>query len=420
MRAAVWVGVFVVGGYAYGGSSSGTELHVRRGLPHLAALTRSPTAAREFRVAYLGGSITAAADGWRSLTTDYLRTLLPKLAVAEIPAGLPGTGSNLGACRVGYDVLRHHPDLLFVEFAVNDAGVPPDRVEKTVEGIVRQTLRANPQTDLCFVYTVSSPGLPTLEAGDFPAAARAMENVADHYGIPSLHLGVEIARRVCDGKLDFKNPAAPRSSRTFSLDGVHPTTAGHRLYFDVIARSFPALLGASASALGSLPPPLHSDNWETASLVLFDQASARGGEWERVSLDDANLRGATKNLLPSTWRTADPKATITFTFRGRIFGLLGIAAPDSGEFRVTIDDLPPVTATFFDGYVTPTFCRQREWFFPTELADGEHHARVELVATSLDKAAIKAAAGKPITDPKPYSAQRLTLCGALVVGSPLP
>ena len=90
-----------------------------------------------------------------------------------------------------------------------------------------------------------------------------------------------------------------------------------------------------------------------------------------------------------------------------------------GEFRVTVDDLPPVTATFFDAYVSPTFCRQREWFFPTKLADSPHRVRVELLSTVLDKAAIKAKAGKPMDDPAPYSAHTLTLCGALIVGSPL-
>lgn len=393
------------------------ELHPRSGLPHLADLSRRESG--ELRVAYLGGSITAAANGWRTLTTEHLRTLFPKLTVVEIPAGLPGTGSNLGACRVDYDVLRHRPDLLFVEFAVNDTGVPPDRIERTIEGIVRQTRRANPATDLCFVYTVSTPGLPDLQAGKFPPAARAMEAVAAHYGIPSIHFGVEVARRLAAGELDFKNPAAPSEARTFSLDGVHPTLAGHQVYFNVIERSLPALLKNSTPAPHALPTPLHADNWETASLLLMTTA-VRSGDWLPVALDDKNLRGATKNLLPPTWRAATPGARVEFAFKGRRFGLLGIAAPDSGGFTVTIDDQPPVTATFFDGYVTPDFCRQREWFYPSELADGPHRVRVELAAAPVDKAAIKAAAGKPLSDSAPYAAQRLTLCGALVVGSPTP
>jgi hypothetical protein len=85
---------------------------------------------------------------------------------------------------------------------------------------------------------------------------------------------------------------------------------------------------------------------------------------------------------------------------------------------VTVDDRPPVTATFFDSFVSPTFCRQREWFFPDELPDGLHRVRVELLDTKLDKVAIKAAAGRPVNgDTAPFQPHRLTLCGALIVGS---
>ena len=108
-------------------AASEPELHARSGLPRLA------TPKDELRVAYLGGSITAAADGWRTLTTEYLRNRFPNTVVTEISAGLPGTGSDLGACRLERDVLRHRPDLLFVEFAVNDTNTPPARIERTID-----------------------------------------------------------------------------------------------------------------------------------------------------------------------------------------------------------------------------------------------------------------------------------------------
>ncbi len=393
------------------------ELHVRSGLPNVTAHTHAQRG--ELRVAYLGGSITAAGNGWRTLTTEHLRAQFPVLTVTEITAGVPGTGSDLGVCRLAHDVLRHRPDLLFVEFAVNDTNAPAARIERTMEGIVRQTWRANPRTDICFVYTVSLPGLPDLQAGKFPPAARAMERVAAHYGIPSIHFGVEIAHRVTGGSLVFKDPAAPNDARTFSLDGVHPTAAGHRIYFGVIGRALPALLAPPAAQAHALPPPLHADNWEYAAMRLLD-ATMRRGDWTLVPLDDANLRGVTKTLLPPTWRAAEPGARLEFEFRGRCFGLLGIAAPDSGQFRVTVDDRPPITDTLFDSYVSPTFCRQREWFYPDELADGPHHVRVELTGAVLDKAAIKAKAGKPIDNLSPYQPLRLTLSGVLIVGSAAP
>jgi lysophospholipase L1-like esterase len=396
-------------------AESESEVHVRDGLPKLAARTHDSSG--ELRVAYLGGSITAA-DGWRGLTTSYLRTLYPRLDVVEISAGLPGTGSDLGACRLGRDVLEQHPDLLFVEFAVNDSSTAPAQIERTMEGIVRQTWRANPQTDICFVYTVSAHGLADLEAGRFQPSARAMETVAQHYGIPSIHFGLEVARQVVAGSLIFKG-VAPEAGNVFSLDGVHPTPAGHQLYLTVIKRCLPALIAPAEKKPHRLSAPLHSDNWQYARLETAD-STVRNGKWARVGSDDPNLRGVTKSLLPPTWRATEAGASIEFTFTGREFGLLGIAAPDTGEFRVTVDDQPSVTDTLFDAYASPTFCRQRPWFYPQKLADGAHHVRIELTGTKLDKAAIKSKAGKPIDDPAPYAPNALTVCGILIVGSSAP
>jgi hypothetical protein len=278
-------------------------------------------------------------------------------------------------------------------------------------------LRIHPNTDICFVYTLSTPGLSDLQAGNFPAAAQAMERVAAHYGIPSLHFGVEVVRRLTTGELVFKDPAAPGDPRTFSLDGVHPTAAGHRIYAQALQQALPSLLKPSGSRPRVLPPPLHVDNWESAGLRLIEDV-VRHGEWKSVASDDPGLRGATKALLPPVWRATKPGAQIEFEFQGRIFGLLGIGAPDSGVFRVTVDDLPPVTDSFFDSYASPTFCRAREWFYPGELGDGPHRVRVELLDTVLDKAGIKAKAGRPITEPEPYGSNWLTLCGVLVVGTP--
>ncbi len=389
------------------------ELHARGGLPNVAARAAAGGAVR---VAYLGGSITAA-DGWRPLTTAWLRARFPHAQIVEINAGLPGTGSNLGACRVDHDVLVQKPDLLFVEFAVNDTNAAPDVIERTMEGIVRQTWRANPATDICFVYTVSTPGLPDLQTGRFPPSARAMETVAAHYGIPSIHFGVEVARQLAAGKLVFKGERD--DARTFSLDGVHPTPAGHRVYTAVLERILPALMATTPAGPHALPAPQRPDNWEHAELREIG-AQMRRGDWAAVPATDPNLRGVTKALLPPTWRAQTTGAALEFEFTGRTFGLLGIGAPDSGMFRVTVDDRPAVPDTFFDAYATPTFCRQREWFYPGQLADGPHRVRIEFSDAPLDKAAIKAAAGKPIGDPAPYAPRTLTLCGVLVVGSPAP
>ncbi|ATC65552.1 GDSL family lipase [Nibricoccus aquaticus] len=390
------------------GDATAPERMTRNGLPGTATHMGKRG---ELRVAYLGGSITAA-EGWRPLTTTFLRELLPDSAITEIAAGVPGTGSDLGVCRLGADVLRHRPDLLFVEFAVNDANTAPADIERTMEGIVRQTWRANPATDICFVYTVSTPGWPDVQAGNYPASVRAMETVAAHYGIPTVQLGFEVARRVADKGMLFKGTAQD-GDRAFSVDGVHPTPAGHRVYADVLRRALPEFLKTTASR-PPLPPSLRADNWEHAEQRVLSREMFRG-EWKAVPLDDENLRGATKALLPPTWRADKAGDAIEFDFTGTHLGLLGIAAPDSGWFTVTVDGNAPVTDTFFDAYVTPTFCRARKWFYPQPLPPGKHRVRVELSDRAVDKAAIKQAAGKTLADPELYAQQRLALSALLLI-----
>ena len=78
------------------------EVRVRAGVGHFMEKVK---AGKEVRVAYLGGSITAM-NGWRNLTTDWLRATYPQAKFKEIHASIGGTGSNLGAFRVEHDALR--------------------------------------------------------------------------------------------------------------------------------------------------------------------------------------------------------------------------------------------------------------------------------------------------------------------------
>ena len=93
------------------------ELQSRQGLPNVFAKLQ---AGQEVCIAYLGGSITAQ-PGWRVKTTAWLKERFPESKITEIDAALGGTGSELGVFRIDRQVIPYEPDLLFVEFAVNDS-----------------------------------------------------------------------------------------------------------------------------------------------------------------------------------------------------------------------------------------------------------------------------------------------------------
>src|SRR6478672_2832180 len=71
-------------------------------------------------IAFIGGSITEAKDGWRDQTMDWFQKHYPQQNIKQINAGIGGTGSSLGVYRINEQVLQNNPDLVFIEFAVND------------------------------------------------------------------------------------------------------------------------------------------------------------------------------------------------------------------------------------------------------------------------------------------------------------
>ena len=82
-----------------------------------------------------------------------------------------------------HDALRHNPDLLFVEFATNDGRAAPEAIWRSMEGIVRQTWKKNPATDIVFAYTITEAMKQDYLAGTCNRAASAMEQLADHLSV---------------------------------------------------------------------------------------------------------------------------------------------------------------------------------------------------------------------------------------------
>lgn len=361
------------------------ECHPRNGLPNF---LQKVNAEKTVKVAYLGGSITAA-PGWRIQSREWLQEKYPQAKFEEIHAAIGGTGSDLGVFRLERDVLQHKPDLMFVEFAVNDGGAPPERIHKAMEGIIRQTWKANPETDICYVYTLTHAMLDDLQDGKMPRAASAMEELADHYGIPSIHFGVEVAKLETEGNLVFKapKPIDPATKpMVFSTDGVHPhVETGHRLYVEAIKRSWPKITAAGEKASPhKLVAPLRADNWEKAHLVSI-KPEMLSGEWKKLPADH-RLANRFKRNMPELYHAVSPGATLSFKFEGTAVGIFDLLGPDGGQLKVQLDDSDPVMRNRIDGYCT--YHRMAKLNIGGELKPGVHTVTVTLTPDSIDKKAI--------------------------------
>lgn len=329
------------------------ECTVRGGLPNFCRKLR---AGEPVRIAYFGGSITAQ-NGWRPQSLEYFRSLSPSRKAEQIHAAIGGTGSELGAFRLEQDVLRHKPDLVFVEFAVNDSGASPYRIRQSMEGIVRHIWKVLPETDICFIYTVTAANIPDLLAGKAKRSTSTMEEVADHYGIASVSFEPEIARLVREGRLVMRsgNQGLTRVSGEalnldsdiavdkegkipFSKDGVHPyQNTGHVIYTGILKRAFEKLAGAGKPGPHvPLPAPMVKDNFENAVMLPADGPGVGfSGPVEKLSLDQAPAK-LFRNRASGCVKLS-PGGALEFQFRGTKLNLYTLLGPGCGVLEITLD-----------------------------------------------------------------------------------
>lgn len=404
------------------------EFRGRGGIPNVLKKIEAGEG-QEIRVAYLGGSITAAS-GWRVKSLELFQEKYPALKWTEIHAAIGGTGSDLGVFRFGQDVLTHQPDLLFVEFAVNDGGAQPQQIHQAMEGIVRQAWKANPLTDIIFVYTISEPFLADLQAGKFSRAASAMEEVADQYNIPSIHLGIEVAKQAKEGTLVFKGelPAKgtePAPALPFSTDGVHPLVeTGHVLYTEAIARAWTELVkiapdpAAPARLSGA---PLRPDHWAEAKLIPLTK-EMMSGEWTLLDGGEKGDEIAKRfnKLMPAMWRVSNAGASLSFRFKGSVMGFYDLVGPDGGQLKVKLDEGEEKIVPRFDAYCT--YHRLSKVQIGSGLdASAVHTVTATLDAAAPDKRGILFEKNRPDMDknPEKYAPNQWHVGSIMLIGEPV-
>lgn len=288
-------------------------------------------------IAYLGGSITNH-EGYRVYTTDWLKKEFPKANITSINAGIGGTGSDLGVFRLQNDVLKFKPDLVFVEFAVNDAGTDSVIMCNAMEGIVRKIKKQNPNTEICFLYTIMKSMLPAFEKGELFRSVRLMERIATHYGIPSINFGVDVYRLLKDDKLIFQadKDVKIENKIIFTNDNVHPTLdQGHKVYTQTFIAAIKEIQQTTAVKCNKIPKAMFEGLFDNANLYSPLQFERSQG-WKPIT--EAHPFYKTNKLrCPDLILTNNPNDSISIRFKGKVFGVYDILGPNSIGFTATID-----------------------------------------------------------------------------------
>ncbi len=328
----------------------------------LSLLKKKLVQKKEMHVCYLGGSITEGAGAtipalrWSSRIHGWFEKTYPEIEWKEFNAGIGGTNSELGIFRLQADVLIHKPDLVFVEFAVNDYRAEEAQCLNAMEAIVRNIKLSQPEAEIIFIITAMvAMDEECYSKGMLPRSVQIHEKVAQWYQIPVIHVGQALLQKIHTEMVD---------SSVYLMDGVHPNDNGYALYYEVIrAYIEKALLEADEHCLGnSLPEMLGDGRYRNAHMVSAIEAADTEFRREAVS-----LLGRTDGYISSD--VAGAKGTVEFTGTG--IGVFWGICSDSGILEYQLDGGKVQKASSWDKYALG-FDRCNHKMLAAGLEEGKH------------------------------------------------
>jgi lysophospholipase L1-like esterase len=301
---------------------------------YYANLRRKLSVDKKVSISYLGGSITQgqgasnkAVTAWKPLTTTWFKTKYPQATVTELDASWGSTGSDLGAFRCTRDVCSKNPDLVFIEFAVNDWAKTAADIQPYMDGIIRNIWRTLPNCVISIIYTVHNGTIGAYDKGTYPPAVLAQQAVADYYHVGSINVGKKLWEATKSGKGTIS---------TLTVDGTHPTDEGYKIYADEIAGVLERYLLTppvpAAYAPVTLPKPFVSNTVDNGVIIMADQLSFPG--WKNSATGNARF--------PNVISCNTPGTKLTYPFKGTAVGMDWMPGTDGGEMQWSVDNSTPV------------------------------------------------------------------------------
>ncbi|MDV7187993.1 SGNH/GDSL hydrolase family protein [Lutibacter sp. TH_r2] len=359
------------------------ELRVRDGLPNFFKKLKE---GKNVTIGYIGGSITNGGL-WRAKSLEWFKSEYPKATISQVNAAIGGTGPDYGACRIQNHLLQHNPDMVFIEYRVNNGGVYQGRA---FEGLISQIWKHNPTTEICIVYTIAQWMKNDIQKGKQTSAGIWMEPVANHYGITSIEFGLEVMKQLKAGKLVFKKGDSPADGKIiFSKDGVHPIEAGHDIYRDVLVRSLKSIENYGVVGVNKIPSPTRENVFSNAKMVPVTEAKF-STNWESVDLsgevdindDLTDKNNGAKTLYNKAFQTSKVGASFTFKWEGFLLGLTTLLDKKGAiQIEVTTDGGAPKIVDLKSRKGSP----RPKYFFLNELKDGSHITTIKVVKLEPEK-----------------------------------
>ncbi len=368
-------------------------------VPTVAAFAARAEKREPLNVVFFGGSVTWGANAsdpqrtsYRGRMMTWLREKYPHTPIAFHDAAIGGTGSMLGMFRVERDVLAYKPDLVFLDYTVNDGAEDTDTYAlASYERIVRQLLQhktAVMPVLMCFRWHAEKPDAPR------PPRHEAHLKLAAAYNLTVAntldYVRAQVKTRGLDVKKDIWN---------IGNDGAHPGDEGYQLLFEA-ARDAYELAAKSTTPAVFPPEPVYEARYPKITRRVLTDALPAGWTREKTYRTALWFDGMAARWMGdvATASAKNKSGALEFEFEGSMVGFFGERNGLSPAIKIWIDGQPVQAPKTEPGdYLWPTstarFSPPKKgsgnlfnWqLISRELTDGKHTVRIEPVWEGADK-----------------------------------
>lgn len=287
----------------------------------LAAAMKKAQNGEEITVGVIGGSITqgslasSPANCYASKFNDWWVNKFPNAKVNFVNAGIGGTNSYLGVHRVDDQLLAYDPDVVIVEFSVNDGDKVMNRY--SYDSLVRKILGHSTNPAVMLLFTTMEDGTSLQDVH---------KEIGEAYDLPMISYHDVVYPEVAAGTLAWKD---------ISPDNIHPNDAGHDIINQIVSRYLDSVYDKLDSIIDE--PAAFAD----AALTADYYANAKMLSAADITADMNGFEVVEKTLYDqfhNNWKT-ETGGSMTFDIECQNMGVFFLCTTDgkSGKFEVYID-----------------------------------------------------------------------------------
>lgn len=309
--------------------------------------------------AYIGGSITegynaGTTEFYAKTCTDLLQGYFPDITVTGVNAGISGTPSLLGNLRLERDVLSADPDIVFVEFAVND-GQESD-YKNAYESLVRTLLTQDKDIAVVLLFTVLKEGYTCQEH---------MSQIGANYELPMISVPDSVYAEIEAGRMTWED---------YSNDESHPNAYGHKCITDFVDNYYQKVLAVVDENVGEvskeLPDPVFSAKY--MNMHFMDRETMTGVELDGFKEFD------THNSFHNGWMYKGTSGgsirfTLTCSVLEMVFKAQNSDKYGAADIYVDGEKVKSVDANMSDGWDNPVTS-----YLIDDTASAEHTVEIRM------------------------------------------